>query len=45
MHEKLKGFKISINEFGEVVDNFGKDKLNYFLNTTMRDKEENEEEE
>ncbi|MFM2393249.1 MAG: hypothetical protein RLZZ546_1231 [Bacteroidota bacterium] len=32
VHKDLKGFKISINSFGEMESTFSIDKLNQFLN-------------
>lgn len=37
-HEKLKGFDIKVNEFGEIVSSFSIDKLNSFLNDNVEDK-------
>jgi len=48
-HERLKGFDIKVNEFGEMESNFEIDKLNQFLNEEVEDKKigkkKNEEEE
>lgn len=44
LHEKLKEFKIAINEFGEIVDTFGKEKLNQFLNAMLPSSPKTEEE-
>ena len=38
VHEKLEGFDIRINEFGEIITNFEVDKLNAFLNDNVEDK-------
>ena len=38
VHEDLEGFKISINEFGEITSNLEIDKLNEFLNENVEDK-------
>lgn len=38
VHEDLKGFEISINEFGEIVTSMEIDKLNEFLNENVDDK-------
>lgn len=38
VHEELKGFKVEINEFGEIVSNFPPEKLNEFLNKNVSDK-------
>ncbi|CAA6810806.1 MAG: Unknown protein [uncultured Aureispira sp.] len=37
-HEDLKGFDISINEFGEIISSYSVDKLNGFLNDNVEDK-------
>lgn len=37
-HEDLKGFDISINEFGEIISSYSVDKLNGFLNENVEDK-------
>lgn len=37
VHDKLKGFDIKINEFGEIVSNFEIDKLNEFLDENVED--------
>ena len=36
--EKLDGFNIEINEFGEIVTNTSVDKLNKFLDKNLEDK-------
>ena len=36
--EKLEGFNIEINEFGEIVTNTSVDKLNKFLDKNLEDK-------
>ena len=38
VHEDLKGFKVEINEFGEIVSNTSPEKLNEFLNKNVPDK-------
>ncbi|MEX0811846.1 MAG: hypothetical protein WD048_06495 [Chitinophagales bacterium] len=38
VHEDLKGFKVDINEFGEIVSNMSPEKLNEFLNKNVSDK-------
>ena len=38
VHDKLKGFEIEINEFGERVSNRSVDEINRFLNEEMEDK-------
>ena len=38
VHEKLKGFDISINEFGQLSSSFPVDKINTFLNDQVDDK-------
>ena len=37
-HEKLKGFDIRVNSFGEMESTFEIDKLNQFLNEETHDK-------
>ena len=37
-HEKLKGFDIKVNTFGELESEFPVDKINAFLNETVDDK-------
>jgi len=37
-HEKLKGFDIRVNSFGEMESTFEIDKLNDFLNKEVADK-------
>lgn len=36
--EKLEGFNIEINEFGEIITNTPIEKLNEFLNKNLEDK-------
>lgn len=36
--EKLEGFNIEINEFGEIITNTPVEKLNEFLNENLEDK-------
>lgn len=38
VNEKLTGFDIRINEFGEIVTSFEVDKLNAFLDDNLEDK-------
>ena len=38
VHENLKGFDISIDEFGEMNSNLPIDRLNDFLNKNVEDK-------
>ncbi len=38
VHKDLKGFKVEINEFGEIVSSYDVDKLNKFLNKEVDDK-------
>ncbi len=38
VHPELNGLNIQINSFGEVVSSFPIDKINDFLNKTVRDK-------
>lgn len=38
VHDKLKGFDIKINEFGEIVSSFNVDKINEFLDENVEDK-------
>ncbi|MEM9921291.1 MAG: hypothetical protein AAF990_24535 [Bacteroidota bacterium] len=38
VHDKLKGFDIKINEFGEIVSNLEVDRLNAFLDENVADK-------
>ncbi len=38
VHDKLKGFDIRINEFGEIISNLEVDKLNDFLDDQVDDK-------
>lgn len=38
VHEDLKGFEVTINEFGEIKSNMDVDKLNTFLNKNVDDK-------
>lgn len=38
VHKDLKGFKVEINEFGEIISNLPPDKLNEFLNKNVSDK-------
>lgn len=38
VHDKLKGFEIEINEFGERITNRSIDEINRFLNEELEDK-------
>jgi hypothetical protein len=38
VHKDLKGFKVSINEFGEITSNLDVEQLNKFLNKEVDDK-------
>ena len=38
VHKDLKGFKVEINEFGEIISNLPPEKLNEFLNKNVSDK-------
>ncbi len=38
VHEELKGFDITVNEFGQMESNFNVNKLNGFLNENVEDK-------
>lgn len=38
VHEDLKGFKVEINEFGEIISNMPPEKINEFLNKNVSDK-------
>lgn len=38
VHKDLKGFKVEINEFGEIISNMPPEKLNEFLNKNVSDK-------
>ena len=38
VNKDLKGYEIEINEFGEIISNFGVEKLNDFLNKNVTDK-------
>ncbi len=38
VHEELDGFKVGINEFGEITSSFNVEKLNKFLNKEVDDK-------
>ena len=37
-HDELRGFDISINEFGQIVSTMPIDRLNSFLNDKVQDK-------
>jgi len=38
VHDDLDGFKLEINEFGEITSSFDVEKLNKFLNKKVDDK-------
>lgn len=38
VHKDLKGFDITINEFGQITSSFDVEKLNSFLNENVEDK-------
>lgn len=38
VHKDLEGFKIKINEFGEITTSYDVEKLNEFLNENVEDK-------
>lgn len=38
VHGDLEGFKIKINEFGEITTSYDVEKLNAFLNENVEDK-------
>lgn len=38
VHEDLKGFRVEINEFGEIKSSFNVEQLNDFLNKKVDDK-------
>lgn len=38
VHDNLKGFKLDINQFGEIKSSFHVEKLNDFLNEEVDDK-------
>lgn len=38
VHDDLKGYKVEINEFGQIVSSFNVEKLNTFLNKEVDDK-------
>lgn len=38
VHDDLKGFKVEINEFGEIISNMDVEKLNEFLDEKVEDK-------
>ena len=38
VHEKLGGFEIKVDEFGEIRSSFDIDKINSFLNENVEDK-------
>lgn len=37
-HNELKGFDIKVNEFGQIIGSFEVDKINQFLNKSVKDK-------
>lgn len=38
VHKNLEGFRLEINEFGEIISSFQIEKLNDFLNSKVDDK-------
>ena len=38
VHDDLKGFELTINEFGEIKSNMDPEQLNRFLNKNVEDK-------
>ena len=38
VHEDLNGFRVGINEFGEITSSYNVEKLNHFLNKEVDDK-------
>lgn len=38
VHEKLKGFQLEVDPFGEIKSNFSIDEINRFLNKHVKDK-------
>lgn len=38
VHDDLKGFELTINEFGEIKSNLDPEQLNRFLNKNVEDK-------
>jgi hypothetical protein len=38
VHKDLEGFKIKINEFGEITTSYDVEKINAFLNENVEDK-------
>ena len=45
VHQKLTGFEMEIDKFGEIKSNFDIDKINQFLNNHVKDKKLNDQEE
>ena len=42
VNEKLKGFELKIDKFGEIKSNINIDEINQFLNKNVKDKKLNE---
>ena len=42
VHEKLKGFELKIDKFGEIKSSLNIDKINQFLNENVKDKKLND---
>lgn len=38
VHKELEGYKVEINEFGQIISSFNVEKLNDFLNKEVDDK-------
>ena len=41
VHEKLKGFELKIDKFGEIKSSLNIDEINQFLNENVKDKKLN----
>ncbi|MDC1369985.1 hypothetical protein N8301_05215 [Cyclobacteriaceae bacterium] len=42
VHEKLKGFELKIDKFGEIKSSLNIDQINQFLNENVKDKKLND---
>ena len=42
VHEKLKGFELKIDKFGEIQSSLNIDEINQFLNENVKDKKLND---
>jgi|TARA_B110000967_G_scaffold190388_1_gene215069 hypothetical protein len=42
VHEKLKGFELKIDKFGEIKSSLNIDEINQFLNENVKDKKLND---